>query len=63
MHLNALRQARVRETADVSPFDRRLERGSPRPIAVALSGGADSLLALRLTLAWAREHDRPVVAL
>jgi len=47
----------------LSPFDRRLERRSQRPLAVAVSGGADSVLALRQTVAWAREHDRTVIAL
>jgi tRNA(Ile)-lysidine synthase len=44
-------------------FDRRLERDSDRPIAVAVSGGADSLLALIETAAWARDHGRTVIAL
>lgn len=63
MHLNPARAAKAGEDADLAPFDRRLEPGSRNPLAVALSGGADSLLALRLTLTWAREHGRAVIAL
>lgn len=63
MHLNPARAAPAGEDADLAPFDRRLEPAAPHPIAVALSGGADSLLALRLTLAWARQHGRGVIAL
>jgi tRNA(Ile)-lysidine synthase len=49
----------------VSPpaFDRRLEPASSAPIAVAFSGGGDSLAALILTLDWASRHGRPVIAL
>jgi len=44
------------------PFG-RLEPSSTRPIAVAVSGGGDSIFALRRTVAWANAADRPVVAL
>jgi tRNA(Ile)-lysidine synthase len=44
-------------------FDRRLERDSPAPIAVAVSGGGDSLLALIETAAWAKTANRAVIAL
>jgi len=44
-------------------FDRRLEQDTAAPIAVAVSGGADSLLALIATAQWARGHGRRVLAL
>ncbi|QUD90847.1 tRNA lysidine(34) synthetase TilS [Phenylobacterium montanum] len=44
-------------------FDRKLAPDSRRPIAVAYSGGGDSLAALVATLAWARRAERPVIAL
>jgi tRNA(Ile)-lysidine synthase len=49
--------------ATETAFDRRLETRSPRPIAVAVSGGADSLLTLIETVGWAQAHGRTVVAL
>ena len=45
------------------PALRRLDPTSPEPLAVAFSGGGDSLALLRLTLAWARTRGRPVLAL
>jgi tRNA(Ile)-lysidine synthase len=51
----------VRLNADA--FDRRLDAGLKSPIAVAFSGGGDSLAALLLTKAWADRHGRPVVVL
>ncbi len=44
-------------------FDRRLAADSPAPLAVALSGGGDSLALLILTLDWASRHGRRVEAL
>ena len=43
-------------------FDRRLDRTSQAPLAVALSGGSDSLALLHLAVDWAREAGRPVLA-
>lgn len=51
-------EARVREV-----FDTRLTRGSPRPFAVALSGGGDSLALTLLADAWAHEAGRPLIVL
>lgn len=44
-------------------LDRRLDPDSRAPIAVAFSGGADSLLTLLAAKAWADRHGRAVVAL
>lgn len=44
-------------------LDRRLDPGSKQPLAVAFSGGGDSLALLHLTLAWARANGRAVLAL
>jgi len=44
-------------------FDRRLDPTSAKPVAVAVSGGGDSIFALIETAAWARRTGRPVVAL
>jgi tRNA(Ile)-lysidine synthase len=44
-------------------FDRRLEPDAARPVAAAVSGGADSLFALIETAAWAKTHGRTVLAL
>nr|WP_296455757.1 tRNA lysidine(34) synthetase TilS [Phenylobacterium sp.] len=46
-----------------SILDRRLLRDSPRPIAVALSGGGDSLALTLMADAWAREHGRHLLIL
>jgi tRNA(Ile)-lysidine synthase len=46
-----------------SILDRRLLRDSARPIAVALSGGGDSLALTLLADAWAREHGRALLIL
>lgn len=51
-------EAAVREV-----LDRRLLPASPRPIAVALSGGGDSLALTLLVDAWARDHGRGLVIL
>lgn len=45
-----------------APFG-RLDPLSKQPIAVAVSGGGDSILALRRTVAWADAVRRPVIAL
>lgn len=42
---------------------RRLDPAARTPLAVALSGGGDSIALLHLTLAWARGRGRPVLAL
>jgi tRNA(Ile)-lysidine synthase len=44
-------------------LDRRLSASSPRPVAVALSGGGDSVALLLAARDWARAHGRPLVAL
>lgn len=44
-------------------LDRRLSRGSGRPLAVAFSGGGDSLALLLITDAWARHARRELVVL
>src|SRR5271154_1965228 len=44
-------------------LDRRLDPALTMPIAVAFSGGGDSLAALLLTKAWAGRHGRRVLAL
>ena len=44
-------------------FDKRLEPASAAPIAVAFSGGGDSLAALLATKAWADRAGRRVIAL
>jgi len=44
-------------------LDRRLRRGTVRPIAVALSGGGDSLALTLIAAAWARAAGRPLLVL
>jgi tRNA(Ile)-lysidine synthase len=44
-------------------MDARLERGVERPMAVALSGGGDSLALLLMAHAWARPANRRLIAL
>ena len=44
-------------------LDRRLDDNLTQPIAVAFSGGGDSLGALIATKAWAERCGRPVIAL
>ena len=44
-------------------LERRLDHASAAPLVVALSGGGDSLALLHLSLDWAREAGRPVLAL
>lgn len=51
-------EARVRAV-----LDRHLQPGSPRPIAVALSGGGDSLALTLIVDRWARDAGRPLVIL
>jgi tRNA(Ile)-lysidine synthase len=47
----------------LTALDRRLDATSKRPLAVAFSGGGDSLALLLLTKGWAVAHGRRVVAL
>lgn len=47
----------------LTAFDRRLSAHSPAPLAVAFSGGGDSLALLLTAKAWADAHGRRVVAL
>lgn len=44
-------------------LDRRLDPASRAPIAVALSGGGDSIALLRLISTWAKRCGRPVLAI
>ncbi|CAN7539578.1 tRNA lysidine(34) synthetase TilS [Phenylobacterium sp. LjRoot225] len=44
-------------------LDRRLLADSPRPIAVALSGGGDSVALLLAARSWAQAHGRRLIAL
>jgi tRNA(Ile)-lysidine synthase len=51
------------ETLAADAFDRRLDPKLKTPIAVAFSGGGDSLAALLMTKAWADRHGRSVLVL
>ena len=44
-------------------LDRRLSRNTDRPLALALSGGGDSVALLRLATDWGRSRGRRIVAL
>ena len=44
-------------------LDRRLSRDVERPVALALSGGGDSIALLRLACDWARRRGRTILAL
>lgn len=44
-------------------LDRRLSHGVDRPVALALSGGGDSIALLRLAADWSRRRGRPMLAL
>jgi tRNA(Ile)-lysidine synthase len=44
-------------------LERRLNPASPRPVAVALSGGGDSVALLLAAQAWAQARGRPLLAL
>lgn len=51
-------------TAQVADaLDRRLLTASPRPVALALSGGGDSLALALMAADWARTHDRRLLIL
>jgi len=51
------------EAAVAAVLDRRLQLDSTRPLAVALSGGGDSLALVRVAAAWAKAAGRPLVVL
>jgi tRNA(Ile)-lysidine synthase len=51
------------QRAAIAVLDRRLDSGSRAPLAVAYSGGGDSLALLVVACAWAAAVDRPVIAL
>lgn len=51
------------EVAVREALDRRLLSASPAPIAVALSGGGDSLALTLIVADWARAHGRPLLIL
>lgn len=51
------------EAAGRDTLDRRLDPDSTAPLAVALSGGADSLLTLLTAAAWAARRGRRLLAL
>lgn len=44
-------------------LDARLSRDVARPVALALSGGGDSVALLRLAAEWSRRRERPLLAL
>lgn len=48
---------------DLAPFDRRLDADAVAPLAVAYSGGGDSLALLLSAAAWAARAGRPLLAL
>ena len=51
------------EGAAFAALDRRLLVSSPRPVAVAVSGGGDSVALLLLADRWARAHERRLLVL
>lgn len=66
MHVAITRAAGAAENLEDAVWpvlDRRLLSGSPRPLAVALSGGGDSLALLLATCGWAEQAGRALVVL
>ncbi len=52
----------INPTPAFASFDHRLSGESKAPIGVAFSGGGDSLMALKITIAWAFPRGRSVIA-
>lgn len=51
------------EAAALAALDARLDPTSPAPLAIAVSGGGDSMALLHLAGVWAARHGRPLLVL